>query len=352
MSRRPRRLPVVRVTLALVGALLLAGCAPSGPDDVADGSPAPSVPAASPSPSLSSPSLSSPSPSPSPASPSPGDTAAAPESATDDDRFPDGRVEAEGVSVAPGIEGLCSQRTGCVEAMMEFVPAAEIPAGTTVVVSMSFAPDQVVVRPVDGQGSTTLEPIRATEDGVEVDWEVEGPGNWRISATTGDDPDDPGTPSATWRLEVVAPTAASAEFDVADPGIAWTLPDGTIADPGDGLDDWGDGVKMAAGSPTCDWDDAALLHLPWPLDTEVIDTDDLRQYVWDPAGQLEELGITRDRRVDDVPETATDTGFHTDHQQLWLGDDANDFAYLVADSGEVRRLQRSIVRPGGILSCG
>lgn len=175
---------------------------------------------------------------------------------------------------------------------------------------------------------------------------------WPAATTTTDpptpvDPRGPASPSA--RPGSTSPpggadTPAAREFGVAFPGVDWTRPDGSPAGTRHG-------INLIAGSDHCDWGLASLLHIPWPLDVQVADSSDLRQYVWDPAGQLEDLGVTEDRLVTDVPGDATATGFRTAHQHLWLGDDADDVAYLVADTGEVRRLARPLVLPGGILAC-
>lgn len=140
------------------------------------------------------------------------------------------------------------------------------------------------------------------------------------------------------------PTAAADEFGVAFPGPDWIRPDGTVADTRNA-------VNLIAGADHCDWGRVSFLHVPWPLDVEVRDSRDVRQFAWDPTGQLEELGITRDREVPEVPADAAATGFRTAHQQLWVGADADKFAYLVGDDDVVRRLERPVVRPAGVLAC-
>ncbi len=332
MTRRRRRLLAVQLAIGLVGALLLSACARTT-DPIVDAptgvaSSTPSAPTATPPPTTTEP--------PGPATGSDGEPLAPAE-------VPMAWVEVDGertelAAASSCWDGLCVD--GLPANLRDDVPRVDVAPGTVVTVVLSVVPDEVTVQAFD-EDVVVLGPVEPADDGAAVDWEVAGPGPWRI-AITGAKGD------ASWWVEVRSPTPAATdagdEFGVAFPGPDWTRPDGTAADTRNG-------INLIAGSDHCDWERASLLHVPWPLDTEVTDSSDLRQYVWDPDGQLEELGITRDDLVDEVPDDATDTGFHTAHQQVWLGDDADEFAYLVADSGEVRRLERPIVKPAGILAC-
>ncbi len=353
MTRRPRRLLAAWPALVLVGALLLSACARTT-DPIVDGDPTTSsTSSVAPSPSAPSPSAPSPSapfpsaPSAAPALP-PATDPSGPATGSDGEplapaEVPLAWVEVDGerTELAPASscwDGLCVD--GLPANLRDDVPRVDVATGTTVTLVFSVLPDEVSVQAHD-EDVVTLGEVETADGAATVDWEVTGPAPWRVTITgaKGD---------ASWWVGVRAPTpaatAAAQEFGVTFPGPDWTRPDGTPADTRDQ-------INLIAGAGHCDWERASLLHIPWPLDAEVVDSSDMHRYIWDPDEQLKELGITRDALVGEVSADATDTGFHTAHQQLWLGDDADEFAYLVADTGEVRRLERPVAMPASRLAC-
>jgi hypothetical protein len=100
-------------------------------------------------------------------------------------------------------------------------------------------------------------------------------------------------------------------------------------------------VQTIRGSDHCDWQDVIFLDLSWPPGTVHSGpvTEQIRQYVRDPAGRL--AGQVLDPYQDGVvlPTNVISTGFTRLGNQLFL--DPNGAAYLRRPSGTVERWGRS-----------
>jgi hypothetical protein len=99
-------------------------------------------------------------------------------------------------------------------------------------------------------------------------------------------------------------------------------------------------VSSGTGCPN---EDTVLLHLGWPLGTPQL-KGPARQYVRDPnpnhLGGIE--GFVADA---DLPRSARFSGYRRGDVELWVGDDADEFVYLVADD-HVERWPRNPVPSG------
>jgi hypothetical protein len=89
-------------------------------------------------------------------------------------------------------------------------------------------------------------------------------------------------------------------------------------------------IQSFQGSEHCDWQDITSF-LVGPEENP-------DQYVRDTAGELAEHLLATFDADAELPDQATDTGFHRGGPQLWLGDDGKT-AYLVSldDADDVER---------------
>lgn len=115
----------------------------------------------------------------------------------------------------------------------------------------------------------------------------------------------------------------SAANDLPTPEDTWFGPDGSAV--GDDI------ITLLRGPAHCEWEDALLLHVGWPLGTEK-SGQVFRQYVRDPNGVLPD-----DRKLADflaettLPEDAEFTGYHAGSAELWIDPVSEDSSiYLVA----------------------
>ncbi len=232
-------------------------------------------------------------------------------------------------------------------------------SGDAVTLEVSVAASDASIGLVGSDDATSLGAPELTDGHASWRWEVPAPGTWELTVVgepgTGNDATfflevsgtggaSPTTPAPAPTATRTAPRSAAEEYAQPFPGPAWTTAAG---EPAVGVD-----ISLAAGAARCDWQSATFLVVPWPVSAGVAPDGESSQYVWDPDQALAEFGITRDQVVPVVPDDALATGWHTAHQELWLGDDAVEAAYLVAEDGTVRRLQRPVVEPGGTLACG
>jgi hypothetical protein len=105
------------------------------------------------------------------------------------------------------------------------------------------------------------------------------------------------------------------------PGPTWTR----SGRPVDGRE-----LNSIAGPEHCRWERAVLMHLGWPLGTVSRDATEIRQFVRDPDGVVDER--LRDRLATgiDLPADARDTGYRNGGLQVWLSPSRPDTAYLRA----------------------
>lgn len=126
----------------------------------------------------------------------------------------------------------------------------------------------------------------------------------------------------------------------------WHTVDGVAAERGEGRERTFE-VRTMSMPEHCDWQDAIMLQVAWPLgSTYAIGRDEvaLREYVRDAGKVLPEVpGAFRDVLDPDaeLPEAAEDSGYRLDETALWFGPDGGDeYAYLVRE-GEVERWPRT-----------
>lgn len=156
------------------------------------------------------------------------------------------------------------------------------------------------------------------------------------------------TPTAPARSSDVtaAPSAPTAGDDMAALLPApWFDPDGQPAERGEGANRTWE-VTNRRGVEHCDTQSVLYITVAWPLGTTYTRTESLgstRQYVRDPEGKIDsellrgtlELGA-------ELPRDSTNTGYHTDHVELWLGPDGGGrYIYLLHDE-QVERLPRAV----------
>jgi heat shock protein HslJ len=121
----------------------------------------------------------------------------------------------------------------------------------------------------------------------------------------------------------------------------WHGPDGEPAERGDGADAFE--VTAHVGARHCAWESVVFLSVAWPLGTTYHSGEELgrgmRQYIRDPEGVfsgVDWLPHSFDSDVE-LPDSAQNTGYHTDGAQLWFGpDDGDKYAYLETERGVER----------------
>ena len=129
---------------------------------------------------------------------------------------------------------------------------------------------------------------------------------------------------------------------------AWTGPDGRPAERGQGRNRSFE-VATYRGADHCSWESAVFLDVAWPIGETVTVTGptEVRQYVRDPDGVLAP-GFRPAGSYDPdtrLPDSARDTGYHTDRLHLWVDATSTDAVYLVDDvTRRVERWPRAVTR--------
>lgn len=143
-----------------------------------------------------------------------------------------------------------------------------------------------------------------------------------------------------------APSAPAAGDDMSALLPApWFDAEGRPAERGEGANRTWE-VTNRRGVEHCDTQSVLFMTVAWPLGTTYTRTENLgstRQYVRDPEGRIgsELLRGTLELGAE-LPRDSTDTGYHTDHVELWLGPDGGDqYIYLLHDE-QVERLPRAV----------
>lgn len=128
----------------------------------------------------------------------------------------------------------------------------------------------------------------------------------------------------------------TADAEPVQPDHPWFGPDGTMAQP---ITD--DVIKVLRGPDHCDWQQALLLHVGWPIGTEK-DGGDFRQYVRDPNNVLPDEPKQTDYLPDvQLPDTAAYTGYRTDTAELWIAPDTSDDRIYVVAPNHVEQWPRA-----------
>ncbi|MDP8911362.1 MAG: hypothetical protein M3M94_04790, partial [Actinomycetota bacterium] len=107
-----------------------------------------------------------------------------------------------------------------------------------------------------------------------------------------------------------------------------------------------DKVRMYRGPSHCAWEDVVFLDLGWPLGRSLDPPRDAgRQYVRDPNAVLPRDVFLGELDLDArLPRQARDTGYRAGELELWIGDDAERYVYVVRGD-DVERWPRT--RPFG-----
>lgn len=86
----------------------------------------------------------------------------------------------------------------------------------------------------------------------------------------------------------------------------------------------------------CDWQEAVVLQVVWPLGTTYAigpDAPEVREFVRDPNGVLPDVPGAYLSELDleaELPDDARPTGYSMDGVELWFGPDkGEEYAYLV-----------------------
>lgn len=133
---------------------------------------------------------------------------------------------------------------------------------------------------------------------------------------------------AVWAVLSSGPAAGGGAYV----GV-WTGPDGSPAERGKSRERTFE-VASRTMPEHCDWQDAIILQVAWPLGSTpaIGDSTEVRGFIRDPEEVLPELpGALRGELDLDVelPQGARPTGYRLDEVQLWLGpDNGEQYAYL------------------------
>ena len=99
-----------------------------------------------------------------------------------------------------------------------------------------------------------------------------------------------------------------------------------------------DVIRQLEGPTHCGWESATFITIGTPIGEPVeidgVGSDGARTYVWDPEVVLVYIdGIERDAslRIEDLPDTASDTGFSAGEAELWLDSADATTLYRVQD---------------------
>jgi hypothetical protein len=142
-----------------------------------------------------------------------------------------------------------------------------------------------------------------------------GCGSSTVTATPGADVHRPGSRVADY-------FSPPEEF----PGPTWSR----SGHPVDGRE-----VNSIAGPSHCDWQQAVMMHVGWPLGTVSKDMAHARQYIRDPQGVIDQKYRALLGQASVLPPDAVDTGYRLASLELWTAPSDPDSAYLkVADDIE------------------
>lgn len=143
----------------------------------------------------------------------------------------------------------------------------------------------------------------------------------------------PGQSQAQTRAQAPAAETVAAYFSPPEafPGPTWTK-DGRAVD--------GQELNTIAGPEHCDWQSAVLMHLGWPLGTVSRTSAEIRQYIRDPDGVLDQVTRASFGAGVALPPDAEDTGYRHGRLELWLSPSEPDAAYVWA-AGDVERWPRT-----------
>jgi hypothetical protein len=95
-----------------------------------------------------------------------------------------------------------------------------------------------------------------------------------------------------------------------------------------------------AGPRHCDWQQAVMMHVGWPLGTVSRDISHARQYIRDPRGVIDQKYRSGFQQAATLPVDAIDSGYRNSRLELWMADSDPGGVYLRAGD-EVERWPRA-----------
>jgi hypothetical protein len=87
-------------------------------------------------------------------------------------------------------------------------------------------------------------------------------------------------------------------------------------------------LNSIAGPDHCGWQSAVMLRLRWPLGTVSRTAAEIRQFIRDPRGVIDQDFRVRLAIHIALPPDARATGYRNGELELWLSPSARDSAYL------------------------
>lgn len=117
----------------------------------------------------------------------------------------------------------------------------------------------------------------------------------------------------------------------------WHYPDGRVVPNNDPFV-----LSVYRGHEHCDWEETVFAEMSWPPGREItapinVEGPDLRQYVRDPEGAVDDALAENFDPTATLPQDAEPTGFERGQWRIFVGEtDADRFIYLVGDDATER----------------
>lgn len=105
------------------------------------------------------------------------------------------------------------------------------------------------------------------------------------------------------------------------PGPAWAR-DGRDVHPSE--------LNSIAGPEHCEWQDAVMLHIGWPLGTRAAAVEQSRQFVRDPEGIIDPAAAEASLQVPQLPAGARDTRYRLGDLEVWSSPTEAEAIYLAS----------------------
>lgn len=133
----------------------------------------------------------------------------------------------------------------------------------------------------------------------------------------------------------IEPNVATSDGPPVVPDSAWFGPGVVSSEISE------DVIQVLPGPEHCNWEQALMLHVGWPLGSEKTGQH-FRQYVRDPHGVLPTERKLVDYGADaDLPDSAEYTGYHTDGVELWIDPSTADELIYIVTADHVEQWPRT-----------
>ena len=96
----------------------------------------------------------------------------------------------------------------------------------------------------------------------------------------------------------------------------------------DGADVANSEINSIAGPEHCEWQDAVLMHIGWPLGTRASDARRARQFIRDPEGVIDPAAAKMSLQVAQLPVDAQDTRYRLGDLEVWSSPSESQAIYL------------------------